>query len=90
MNLYLNCCVSSLITHELIREQIFLLGSACLLNDPKTKAQAWLVYKQININKLFIELSLSCSLSPLFIYSPSTTSFRLIECTIGSIIQSIE
>jgi len=35
----LNCCVSSLIAHELIREQIFLLGLGLLikLNEPKTK-----------------------------------------------------
>ena len=57
MNLCLNCCVLSLIAHELVREQIFLLG----LSEPKTKAQPRLIYKQTNMNELFIEPSLSCS-----------------------------
>ena len=61
MSLCLNCCLSSLITHELVREQIFCLGSACLLNELKNKAQAWLIYKQTNMNKLFIEPSPSYS-----------------------------
>ena len=39
----------------------FCLGSACLLNKLKTKAQAWLIYKQTNMNELFIKPSLSCS-----------------------------
>ena len=45
MNLYLNCCVSSLIAYELVCEQIFLLSAACLFNEPKTKTQTWLIYK---------------------------------------------
>ena len=61
MSLYLNCCVSSLIAHELVCEQFFWLDLACLLNEPKTKAQVWLIYKQTKINKLFIESSPSCS-----------------------------
>ena len=61
MNLCLDWFVSSLIVHELVREQFFCLGSACLLNKPKTKAQVLLIYKQINMNKLFIDLSPSCS-----------------------------
>ena len=61
MNLYLDWFASSLIVHELVHEQFFCLGSACLLNKPKTKAQVLLIYKQINMNKLFINLSPSCS-----------------------------
>ena len=52
MSLYLNCCVSSLIANELVREQFFSLGSTCLLNEPKTKVQAWLIYKQTDMDKL--------------------------------------
>ena len=33
--------------------KFFCLGLACLLNEPSTKAQAWLVYKQTNMNELF-------------------------------------
>ena len=40
--------------------KFFCLGSACLLSESKTKDQAWLIYKKININKLFIELSPNC------------------------------
>ena len=61
MNLCLDCFISSLIVHELVREQFFFLGTACLLNKPKTKAQALLIYKQINMNKLFIDSSPSYS-----------------------------
>ena len=61
MNLCLDCFISSLIVHELVCEQFFFLGSACLLNKPKIKAQVLLIYKQINMNKLFIDLSPSCS-----------------------------
>ena len=70
MSLCLNCFVSRLIAHELVHEQIFFLGSACLLNESKTKAQAWLIYKQTNMNKFFIELNSSCSWSAWFIYNP--------------------
>lgn len=71
MTLYLNYFVSSLITHELVREQFFFsLDLACLLNKPKTKIQAWLIYKQTNINEFFIDPRSSCSLSTWFIYSP--------------------
>ena len=49
--------------------KFFCLGSACLLNKPKITAQAWLIYTQTNMNKLFIEPSLSCSWSTWFIYS---------------------
>ena len=56
MNICLNCFVLSLIAHEFVHEQIFLLvslfmnkffclGLACLLNELKTKAQDWLIYK---------------------------------------------
>ena len=62
MSLCLNCCVSSLIAHELVVKFFFFwLGLVCLLNEPKTKAQAWLIYKQKNMNKLFIEPNLNCS-----------------------------
>ena len=43
--------------------KFFCLGLACLLNEPKNKAQAWLIYKQTNMNKLFIEPSLNYSRS---------------------------
>ena len=33
----------------------FYLDSTCLLNKPKIKGQAQLIYKQTNINELFIE-----------------------------------
>ena len=56
MSLYLNCFVSSLIAHE-----FFCLGSACLLNKPKIKAQTWLIYKQKNVSELLIEPSSSYS-----------------------------
>ena len=60
MSLCLNCCVSSLIAHELVREQIFLLGLGLFIKRAKTEAQTWLIYKQTNMDKLFIELSPSC------------------------------
>ena len=50
--------------------KFFSLGSACLLNEPKTKAQTYLIYKQKNMNELFIEPSPSCSWSVCFIYIP--------------------
>ena len=50
--------------------KFFCLGLAWLLNKPKTKAQAWFIYKQTNMNKLFIEPSPSCSSSVCFIYIP--------------------
>ena len=46
---------------RLFVNKFFCLSSACLLNEPKPKAQAWLIYKQTNMNKLFIESSPSCS-----------------------------
>ena len=55
---------------SLFMNKFFCLGSACLLNEPTTKAQAWFIYKQTNMNKLFIEPSSSCSWSAWFIYSP--------------------
>ena len=70
MSLCLNCVVSSLIAHEFVYEQFFCLGLACLLNEPKTNAQVWLIYKQTSMNKLFIKSSSSCSWSTWFIYSP--------------------
>ena len=45
---------------SLFVNKYFCLGTACLLNEPKTKAQTWLIYKQTNINEFFIEPSLSC------------------------------
>ena len=42
MSLYLNCFVSSLITHKLVCEQIFLLEIGLFIKwEPKTKDQAW-------------------------------------------------
>ena len=45
---------------RLFMNKFFCLSLACLLNKPKTNAQAWLIYKQTNINKVFIELDPSC------------------------------
>ena len=42
MSLYLNCVISNLITHKLVREQIFLLGPSLFI-------------KQINMDKFFIK-----------------------------------
>ena len=54
MSLGLNCFVSNLIAHEIVHEQFFFcLGSVYLLHEPKIKAQAWVIYKQINMNKFF-------------------------------------
>ena len=47
------------------------LGLACLSNKLKTKTQAWLIYKQMNMNEFFIEPSSSCSWMTWFIYGPS-------------------
>ena len=69
MILCINCFVSSLIAH-LFMNNLFRLGLACLLNQPETKAQVWLIYKQTNINELFIELNSNCSWTTWFIYSP--------------------
>ena len=54
---------------ELIHEQTFCLGSAHLLHKFEIKAQAQLIYKQINMNEFFIESSLSYLLIAWFIYS---------------------
>ena len=56
---------------SLFMNKFVCLSSACLLNETKTKAQSWLIYKQINMNKLFIELSLNYSWSAWFIYNPT-------------------
>ena len=71
MSLNSTCFVSSLIVHE--QFFFFCLSSACLSNKPKIKAQAWLIYKQMNMNELFIELSLSCLWTVWFIYNPIKT-----------------
>ena len=55
----------------LFTNKFFCSGLACLLNKPKTKAQAWLIYKQTNMNEFFIKPSPSCSRSAWFVYSPS-------------------
>lgn len=39
-----------------LRLKYFCLGLACLLNKYKTKAQAWLIYKQTNMNKFFYQV----------------------------------
>lgn len=58
MSLHSASFVSSLIAHKFVYEQFFFfffcLVSACLLNKFKTKAQVWLIYKQINMNEVFI------------------------------------
>ena len=68
MSLCLNCCVSSLIAHELVCEQIFLFGLGLFIKRAKTEAQTWFIYKQTNMDKLFIELSPSCLWTTWFIY----------------------
>ena len=55
----------------LFTNKFFCSGLACLSNKPKTKTQAWLIYKQTNMNELFIKPSPSCSRSAWFVYSPS-------------------
>ena len=68
--------------------KFFCSGLAFLSNKPKTKAQAWLIYKQTNMNELFIKPSLSCSRSAWFIYNASlkisfiffTTSLKYYFC----------
>ena len=49
----------ALLFTSLFTNKFFCLGSTCLSNKPKTKAQFWLIYKQTNMNELFIEPSLS-------------------------------
>ena len=72
MSLNSACFVSSPVVYELIYEQIFFgLSSVCLSDKPKTKAQVKLIYKQMNMNELFIERSSSCSWAAWFVYSPS-------------------
>ena len=51
--------------------KFFCSGLACLSNKPKTKAQAWLIYKQTNMNELFIKSSPNWSRSAWFVYNPS-------------------
>ena len=64
------CCIKPNSSRAYSWTNFFYLGSACLLNKPKIKAQAWLIYKQTSMNKLFIKSSSSCSWSTWFIYSP--------------------
>ena len=64
------CCIKPNSSRAYSWTNFFYLGSACLLNKPKIKAQAWLIYKQTSMNKLFIKSSSSCSGSTWFIYSP--------------------
>ena len=61
MSLSSTCFVSSAIVHEQLFIIIICLGPTCLSKKPKIKAQAWLIYKQTNMNELFIEPSPSCS-----------------------------
>ena len=45
-----------LYTHELVQEQFFFfLSLVGLFNKLKTKTQTWFIYKQININEIFIK-----------------------------------
>ena len=41
----------SLLFTSLFMNNLFCLGLAHLLNNPKTKAQTWFIYKQTNIKK---------------------------------------
>ena len=61
----------------------FIFGLGFLSNKPKTKAQSWLIYKQTNMNKLFIEPSQSCSWSTWFIYSPNRREKKKMKKTNG-------
>ena len=55
MSIYFASFVSSLIAYKLVhRNKIFSLGLVCLLNKSKTKVQTRLLYKQTNMNKLFM------------------------------------
>ena len=76
--------------------KFFGLSSACLLNESKTKTQVWLIYKQTNINKFFIEPSLSSLSSAWFIYTPNRellTQHILVgpitKCVCGPLVISI-
>ena len=41
---------------SLFVNKFFSLGLACLLNEPKTNVQAWLIYKQTNMNQVFYQV----------------------------------
>ena len=60
-------CIKPNCSTSLFVNNFFCLSSACLLNELKTNIQAWFIYKQINMNEFFIELS-NCSWSVWFIY----------------------
>ena len=47
----------SLLFTGLFMNNLFCSGLARLLNNPKTKAQTWFIYKQTNMKKIHIELS---------------------------------
>ena len=47
------CFVWSPNVNQSVHDLFFPMGSARLLNKPKTKAQTWFFYKQTNMNKLF-------------------------------------
>ena len=80
----------------------FCLSPTYLLNELKTKVKALLIYKQTNMNELFIELNPSYSWSAWFIYSPRKKghwSIGSIVCLsemllqfrqVGNLIQSIQ
>ena len=54
-------CIKPYCSRAYSQEKFFCLCSACLSNKPKTKVQAWLIYKQTNMNEFFIEPNPSCS-----------------------------
>ena len=51
---------------------------------PTMQSQIWLIYKQTNINKLFIKLDLSFLWMVWFVYSPNTSTFLITYATCAS------
>ena len=64
-------CIKPYYSRAYSRTNCFCLSSACFSNNPKTKTQVWFIYKQMNMNELFIKPNSSCSWTVWFIYSPS-------------------
>ena len=52
---FLNCGTLLYIFETVVDPKIF-CKKVVFVNDPKTMAQAWLIYKQTNMNELFINL----------------------------------
>ena len=51
---FLNSCLLLYISETLVDPKIF-CKKVVFVNKPKTMAQAWPIYKQINMNELFIK-----------------------------------